>query len=80
MAPLVPLARVNLQKVYGGWYTLATIPNFPERGVVESCDHYSPPPGGIREDFYMRRGGFDDEGQHFVLDSLPGTNNEDWRV
>ena len=52
----VPLAKVDLEQVYGGWYIVATMPNMLERGVVESYDHYAPRPGGIREDYFMRRG------------------------
>lgn len=78
----LPLAKVDLKDVYGGWYIVATMPNMLERGVIESYDHYAPRPGGIREDYYMRRGGFEQKRQHFAvdIDVRPGTGNADWRV
>ncbi len=79
----VPLAKIDLNRIYGGWYIVATIPNVLERGVVDSYDHFAPGKnGGIREDFYCRRGGFDEKKNHYVvaIDVLPGTNNADWRV
>lgn len=79
----VPLANVDLSRMYGGWYILATIPNVLERGVIDNYDHFSAGKnGGIREDFYCRRGGFDHKKHHYVvaIDVLPGTNNADWRV
>ena len=78
----LPLAKVDLKAVYGDWYIVATMPNVLERGVAESHDHFAARPGGIREDYEMRRGGFDRPRQHFVvaIDVLAGTNNADWRV
>jgi apolipoprotein D and lipocalin family protein len=79
----VPLANVDLNRMYGGWYILATIPNILERGVVDNYDHFAAGKnGGIREDFYCRRGGFDAKKNHYVvaIDVLPGTGNADWRV
>ena len=78
----VPLAKVDLEQVYGGWYIVATMPNMLERGVIESYDHFAPRPRGIREDYYMRRGGFERKRQHFTvdIDVHPGSNNADWRV
>jgi apolipoprotein D and lipocalin family protein len=79
----VPLAKVDLNQMYGGWYIVATIPNFFERGVVGGYDVFSKGTrDAIKEDFYMRHGGFDAKRRHFVGDIavLPGTNNADWRV
>lgn len=79
----VPLANVDLERIYGGWYIVGTIPNFLERGVVGGYDVYGPGRnGGIREDFYMRRGGFHKKQQHYTvaIDVLPNTGNADWRV
>jgi apolipoprotein D and lipocalin family protein len=82
--PPLPLAPdVDLQRMYGGWHIVATIPNGFEKGMVEPYDVYSPrPDGDIREDFYMRRGGFDAPRQHFVVHDWvrPGTHNAHWRV
>ena len=79
----IPLASVDLPRMYGGWYIVATIPNFLERGVVGGYDVYSPGTAdAIHEDFFMQRGGFDSKKQHFITNIaiLPRSNNADWRV
>jgi apolipoprotein D and lipocalin family protein len=78
-----PLAHVDLNRMYGDWYIVATMPNVLERGTTDSLDHFGPgPDGSIREDFYVRRGGFNKKKDHFVvrIDVKPNTNNADWRV
>jgi apolipoprotein D and lipocalin family protein len=67
----------------GGWYIVATIPNFLERGMVEGYDVFSAgTQGQIQEDFFMRSGGFDRERKHYVVDIkiLADGSNADWRV
>ncbi len=80
----VPLAsHVDLDAIQGGWYILATIPNHFERGMVAPFDVYSLRANGdIREDFYLRRGGFDAKVRHYtVRDTMvSGSNNARWRV
>ena len=81
----VPLARVDLPRMYGGWYIVATIPNMLERGIVGSYDVFSPgrTAGHVREDFYFQHGGFGAKKNHFsgeTITVLPGTDNADWRV
>ena len=82
--PPLPLApNVDMARMYGGWHIVATIPNGFERGMVEPYDVYSKrPDGDIREDFYVRRGGFDRPKHHFTVHDWvrPGTNNAHWRV
>jgi apolipoprotein D and lipocalin family protein len=81
--PPMPLANVDLPKIYGGWYILATIPNHLERGVTDAYDHFAPGRDGeILEDFYCRWNGFDKEKKHYSvhIEILPATNNADWRV
>ncbi len=81
--PPLPLARVDLDRMYGGWYLIATIPNRFERGLVAPYDVYSKrPDGDIREDFYVRRGGFDAPLKHYTVHDWvrPGTGNAHWRV
>jgi apolipoprotein D and lipocalin family protein len=78
-----PLATVDLERMYGGWYIVATIPNGFERGLVAPYDVYSKrPDGDIREDFYTRRGGFGAPLKHYVVHDWvrPGTGNAHWRV
>jgi len=80
----VPLApHVDLEAMQGGWYIVATIPNHFERGMVAPFDVYSRrADGGIQENFYLRRGGFNDKVRHYtVRDTIvPGSNNASWRV
>jgi apolipoprotein D and lipocalin family protein len=82
--PPLPLAQhVDLDRMYGGWHIVATIPNSFEKGMVEPYDVYSKrPDGDIREDFYARKGGFDAPKRHFVVHDWvkPGTGNAHWRV
>jgi apolipoprotein D and lipocalin family protein len=81
--PPVPLAHVDLDRMYGGWYLIATIRNGFEKGMVGPYDVYSKrPDGDIREDFYTRRGGFEAPVRHFVVHDWvrPGTHNAHWRV
>jgi len=81
--PALPLAQVNLDRMYGKWYIVATIPNRFERGLVGMQDEFSKrPDGDIREDFYTRRGGFDAPLKHFVVHDWvrPKSGNAHWRV
>ena len=82
--PPLPLApSVDMARMYGGWHIVATIPNGFEKGMVEPYDVYSKrPDGDIREDFYVRKGGFDAPKKHFTVHDWvkPGTNNAHWRV
>jgi apolipoprotein D and lipocalin family protein len=79
----LPLANVDLNRMYGGWYIIATIPNRFERGALQPYDVYSlRSDGDIREDFYVRFGRFDAPCRHFTVHDwvLPGTGNAVWRV
>lgn len=80
----IPLAsHVDLGSIQGGWYILATIPNWFEMGMVAPYDVYSlRPDGNLREDFYVRFGGFDARRWHAVVkdEILPGTHDAGWRV
>ncbi len=79
----LPLARVDLNRMYGDWYLIATIPNWFERGLVAPRDTFSRrPDGDIREDFSSRRNRFDAPEEHFVVHDWvrPGTGNAHWRV
>jgi apolipoprotein D and lipocalin family protein len=81
--PPLPLANADLNKMYGGWYIVATIPNGFEKGMVGPYDVYSKrPDGDIREDFYVRRGSFAAKQFHAVVHDWvrPGTGNAHWRV
>jgi apolipoprotein D and lipocalin family protein len=81
-APL-PLAHVDMSRVWGDWHILATIPNAFERGMVAPLDVYSPGGGrNIQEDFYVRRGRFDAPVRRFRVHDWvrAGTNNAHWRV
>jgi len=80
----VPLARrVDVDQMYGAWHIIATIPNPVERGMVAPVDVYSKrPDGDIREDFYVRFGGFNAPEKHFVVHDWvrPRSDGAHWRV
>jgi apolipoprotein D and lipocalin family protein len=80
----LPLAEnVDLNRIYGGWYLIATIPNEFEKGLVQPYDVYSRrADGDIREDFYFRRGSMQARQKHYTVHDWvkPGTNNAQWRV
>ena len=81
--PPLPLAEVDLPRMYGRWYIVATIPNWFERGMVAPVDVFSPhPEGDIQEDFYLRRGSFHAPEKHFVVHDWVRANshNAHWRV
>ena len=81
--PLSLAKSVDVQRMYGGWYIVATIPNAFERGMVQPYDVYSQrPDGDIREDFYVRRGSVTAKQDHFTVHDWvkPGTGGAHWRV
>jgi apolipoprotein D and lipocalin family protein len=79
----VPLATVDVGRMAGDWYILATLPNSFERGIVAPHDVYTlRPKGDIREDFDFRRGGFGGTLNHATttISIRPNTGGADWRV
>jgi apolipoprotein D and lipocalin family protein len=79
--PLAP--KVDLDRLAGGWFIVANIPNKFEDGLVGMYDVYSRrPDGDIREDFYNHEKTFDSEYKHYTVHDwvVPGTNNAMWRV
>jgi len=81
--PPIPLAAVDMDRMYGGWFLIATIRNGFEKGMVAPYDVYSKrEDGDIGEDFYMRSGSFQAPVRHFTVHDWvrPGTNNAHWRV
>jgi apolipoprotein D and lipocalin family protein len=80
--PLSP-PKVDMERMYGGWYMIATLPNWFEKGIVAPYDVYSKrPDGDLQEDFTFRPGGFAAPLKHFTVRDwvLPNTNNAHWRV
>ena len=83
IAASISLAKVDIDRMYGGWHIIATIPNSFEKGIVAPYDVYSRrDDGDIQEDFYFQSGGFDAPKKHFVVHDwvLQRTNNASWRV
>jgi apolipoprotein D and lipocalin family protein len=82
--PPIPLAsKVDLSRMYGGWYIVATIPNWFEKGMVHPYDVYvRRPDGDIGEVFYMQKGGFSAPRHRYEVHDWvrPGTGNASWRV
>jgi apolipoprotein D and lipocalin family protein len=83
--PQLPVApKVDLEKIYGGWYIVANIPNSFEKDLVGLYDIYSRrPDGDIDENFYTHDGAsFSTPLKHYEVHDWvePGTNNAKWRV
>ena len=82
--PPLPLAsNVDLSRMYGGWYIVATIPNDIEKGMVAPYDVYTPRRDGfVREDFYFRKGGFLQPQRYLTThdEVQPNTGNASWKV
>jgi len=81
--PLKLAPPVNLDRMMGGWYIVANIPNWLENGLVALHDEYSRrPDGDIQQDFVTHEGNFESPKKHYnVHDWLaPGTNDAGWRV
>lgn len=81
--PLRLAEHVDLDRMQGGWYLIATIPNRFEKGLVAPYDVYSKrPDGDIREEFYMQRGSFSAPRKRYEVHDWvrPGTGNAHWRV
>ena len=82
-APLPLAGNVDLARMYGGWHIVATIPNGFEKGMLAPYDVYSKDPrGGVKEDFYVQRGGFSHPRKHFTVRDFvaPGSSNAHWQV
>jgi apolipoprotein D and lipocalin family protein len=81
--PELPLAHVDMPRMYGTWYIVATIPNWFEKGMVAPRDSFSRrPDGDIQEDFYLRRGSFAGPEKHYVVHDWVRANSDNahWRV
>ncbi len=79
----LPLASVDLNRIYGGWYIVATIPNWFEKGMVMPYDVFSRrEDGDIKEQFSVKWGGLDAPVKHYEVHDWvrPNTNNAHWRV
>jgi apolipoprotein D and lipocalin family protein len=79
----LPLAHVDLPRMYGDWYIVATIPNWFERGMVAPRDSFSPRADrDIQEDFYVRHGSFGAPERHYVVHDWVRANSDNahWRV
>jgi apolipoprotein D and lipocalin family protein len=78
-----PPPPIDMKRMYGGWYMVATIPNSFEKGIVAPRDAYSErPDGDIQEDFTFKPGSFSAPEKHFTVHDwvLPNTGNRHWRV
>jgi apolipoprotein D and lipocalin family protein len=81
--PAIALASVDLNRMYGDWYIVATIPNFLEKGMVEPRDVFSPGENGtVHEHFSMRRASFDATVRHYsgTISIRQNTHDAYWVV
>jgi len=63
--PLALAPSVDLDRMMGGWYIVANIPNWFENDLVGLYDVYSRrPDGDIQEDFFTHEGNFDSPKKH----------------
>ncbi len=79
----LPPPKVDMERIYGGWYMIATLPNWFEKGIVAPYDVYSKrPDGDLQEDFTFKPGSFAARPKHYTVHDwvLPNTNNAHWRV
>jgi apolipoprotein D and lipocalin family protein len=75
--------QVDLEKMAGGWYIVANIPNWFEASLVGLYDIYSlRPDGDIAENFYTYSGTFNSPLKHYEVHDWvePGSHNAKWRV
>ena len=78
-----PPLTIDMERMYGGWYMIATLPNWFEKGMVAPYDVYSKrPDGDLQEDFTFRPGGFAAPPKHYTVHDWvrPNTGNTHWRV
>ena len=78
-----PAPAVDMRRMYGGWFMIATLPNWFEKGMVAPYDVYAErPDGDIEETFTFRPGSFAAPPKHFTVHDWvrPHTGNRHWRV
>lgn len=83
MAPIKPVAHVDLPRFMGGWYVIASIPSFMEKKAYNAIETYQlQPDGRIATSFHYRKGSFDNPVKtiHSTGFVTPGTGNAVWGV
>ena len=76
-------SAVKTDRFAGGWFIVATIPNWFERGMVAPYDAFLMQPNReIKEDFRVQWGSFESERKHYTtrISVRPGGGDAHWRV
>jgi apolipoprotein D and lipocalin family protein len=83
MAPIKPVAHVDLPRFMGSWYVIASIPSFVEKKALNAIETYTlQPDGRIDTSFRYRKSSFDNPVKtiHSTGFVTPNTNNAVWGV
>ncbi|WP_158754002.1 lipocalin family protein [Dyella sp. S184] len=83
MAPIKPVAHVDLPRFMGSWYVIASIPSFVEKKAYNAIETYTlQPDGRIGTSFRYRNSSFDNPVKtiHSTGFVTPNTNNAVWGV
>ncbi|MHB1059623.1 MAG: lipocalin family protein [Rhodanobacter sp.] len=83
MAPIKPVAHVDLPRFMGSWYVIASIPSFLEKKAYNAVETYRlQPDGRIDTSFRYRKSSFDNPVKtiHSTGFVTPDTGNAIWGV
>ncbi len=83
LAPVTPVAQVDLPRFMGDWYVIGNIPTFPERHAYDAIESYAlESDGRIQTTFRYRNNSFDApvKTMHPIGRVVAGTNNAVWSM
>ena len=83
MAPIKPVAHVDLPRFMGTWYVIASIPSFIEKKAYNGVEAYQLQPNGtVETSFRYRKNSFNDPVKtiHSTGYVTPGSGNAVWGI
>jgi apolipoprotein D and lipocalin family protein len=83
MAPIKPVAHVDLPRFMGKWYVIASIPSFIEKKAYNGVEAYQlQPNGNVETSFRYRKNSFNDPVKtiHSTGFVTPNTGNAVWGI
>jgi apolipoprotein D and lipocalin family protein len=83
LAPIRPVAHVDLPRFMGSWYVIASIPSFVEKKAYNAIETYTlQPDGRIDTSYRYRKSSFDNPAQTIRSTGFvtPDTGNAVWGV
>ena len=83
MAPIRPVAHVDLPRFMGTWYVIASIPSFIEKKAYNGVEAYQLQPNGtVETSFRYRKNSFNDPVKtiHSTGYVTPGSGNAVWGI